>query len=62
MGTVAADRSCFSAVAFGRRHELDPAVAVLVVLPVHKPAHTLGDALLTGESPSGIVRSIFGRV
>ncbi len=39
VGTVAADRNGFSAVAQGRRHEPDAAVTVPIVVPAHEPRH-----------------------
>lgn len=62
LGTVAADRSGFSAVALEWSHELDLAVAVPVVVPVHKRTNPLARGLLTGESSAGIISPIFGRV
>jgi hypothetical protein len=36
LSTVAADLNSLTAMALLRRHKLDAAVAVLVVIPVHK--------------------------
>ena len=44
-----------------RRNEFDPALAVPVVVAVHKWGDPLAGGLLTSESSAGIVRPIFSR-
>jgi len=53
LSTVAADLNSLTAMALLRRHKLDAAVAVLVVIPVHKLGNPLAGLLFIAEWPAG---------
>ncbi len=57
--SVPADFHRLAAVALMRRHELDAAVAVPVVVPVHKRRHPQAGFLSAGEWASWVVRPVF---
>ena len=50
-----------SAVTLMGRHEFDAAVAVPVVVPVHKCHHPLAGLVFAGEWPSGVVGPVLDR-
>jgi hypothetical protein len=56
---VKIDLDGLTAVALHRSHELDLAVAVPVVVPVHKWRHPLTGGLLAREWPDGVVSRYF---
>jgi len=56
--TVAADCDGFSSVALGWRHELDAAVAVLVVVAIHELRHPGAGLLDVGEWLAWVVRHV----
>ena len=56
-----ADLYGLPAVALVGRHELDAAVAVPVVVPVHKRGHPLTGLVLAGEWSPWVVRPVFCR-
>ena len=51
----------FSAVSLSRHHELDAAVKVLMVVPVHESRHPQACFVLAAEGPLGVVRSVLDR-
>ena len=61
LGTMPADRCGSSAVALIRRHEPDGAVAVPMVVPVHKCAGPTEGLLQAAEGPPGVVRPVLDR-
>ena len=58
---MTADLRSISVVALVRSYKLDSAVAVLVVVPVHKRRHPITCALLAAERPAGVIGPIFRR-
>jgi hypothetical protein len=50
-----------SAVALMWRHELDAAVAVPVVVPIHKCSYPFAGLVLAGKGPAGVIRPVFDR-
>ena len=58
-GAVSADLNGFSAVALRWRHEPDAAVAVLVVVPIHKRTYPQAGLLHALEGTRGVVRPVF---
>jgi len=52
---VPADFHGLAAVALVGRHELDAAVAVPVVVPIHKRGHPQAGVLLARKRPAGVV-------
>ena len=56
---VAADLHGLAVVALVGRHELDAAVAVSVVVPVHKRRRSQTRFLRAGKRPSWILRPVF---
>jgi hypothetical protein len=58
MGAHPADCNGGTAVTLVRRYELDAAVTVAVVVPVHKCRYPLACLRLAGERPAGVIRSI----
>ena len=60
-GTVVADLHGLAAMALVGRHELDAAVAVSVVVPIHKRSHPLAGLAFAGEWPVGGIGPVFGR-
>ena len=59
LSTVAADLYSLTAMALFGRHKLDAAVAVLVVIPVHKGGNPEAGFLLSAEWPAGVVGPVF---
>ena len=59
-GAVSADRNGFSAVALGRRHEPDAAVAMLVVVPIHECRYPGAGLLCALERTPRVVRPVLG--
>ena len=59
LSTVAADLNSLTAMALLRRHKLDAAVAVLVVIPVHTGGNPEAGLLLAAEWPAGVVGPVF---
>jgi hypothetical protein len=57
--TVTADLYGLTAVTLLRRHELDNAMAVPLVLPVHKRRHPESGIDLAGKWPDWVIRSVF---
>ena len=57
--TVAADLHSLTVVALLRRYELDAAVAVPVVVPVHKRGHPLAGLFHAGEWPPWVIGPVF---
>ena len=60
LGALPADCDGGTAVTLVRRYELDAAVTVAVVVPVHKSRYPLASLLLAGERSAGVIRSILG--
>ena len=56
---VTADLHGISTVALVGCHELDPAVAVPVVVPVHKRCHPLAGSLHASKWPPGVIGPVF---
>ena len=56
---VPADLHGLAAVALVGRHELDAAVAVPVVVPIHKRGPPKACVLRAGKGPTRVVRSVF---
>ena len=61
LGTVARDGASFSAVPLIRCDEPNPAVAVLVVVPLNECCHPCAGFLHALEGPSGVVGPVFDR-
>lgn len=61
MGAPPAEFRGVAAVALVRRHELDAAVTVLVVVPIHERHHPFTGLCLSGERPVWVVRLVFDR-
>ncbi len=61
LGTMARDGASFSAVPLIRCDEPNPAVPVLVVVPVNKRCHPDAGFLHALEGPSGVVGPVFDR-
>ena len=59
LSTVAADLYSLTAMALLRRHKLDAAVAVLVVIPVHKGGNPEAGFFFAAEWPAGVVGPVF---
>jgi hypothetical protein len=59
--TLAADGSGMSAVALIRRNKADPAVAVLMVVPLNERCHPAAGFLLALEGSTGVIRPVFDR-
>ena len=57
---VTADLHSLTVVALVRRDELDPAVAVPVVVPVRKRRHPLAGFFHAGEWAAWVIRTVFG--
>ena len=57
---LSADLHGLSAVTLQRRYELDTAVAVPVVVPVHKRHHPLAGFFPAGEWAAWVIRTVFG--
>ena len=58
LGALPADCNGGTAVTLVRRDELDTAVTMTVVVPVHKSGYPLACLRLAGERPAGVIRSI----
>jgi hypothetical protein len=58
--TVAADLHSLTVVALMGRDELDAAVPVSVVVPVHERRHPLACLLHAGEWPPRVIRPVLG--
>ena len=58
---VTADLHSITVVALMGGHNLDPAVAVPMVVPVHKRGNPLASSLRAREWPIRVVRTVFGR-
>jgi len=58
-GTLAADLNSLTAMPLLRRHKFDSAVAVLVVIPIHKRRNPLPGFFFAAEWPVGVVRPVF---
>jgi hypothetical protein len=50
-----------AAVALVRRDELDAAVPMPVVVPIHKRGHPQAGVLRAGKGPTRVVRPVFRR-
>ena len=61
LGSLLANCLGCSAVALMWRHELDAAVAVPVVVPIHKCSYPFAGLVLAGKGPAGVVRPILER-
>ena len=61
LGTLQADCGCSTAVTLMGRDELDAAVAVPVVVPIHKSCHPLTSLRLAVERPAWVIRPVLGR-
>ena len=59
--TVTTDLHSLGIVALMGRHELDAAVAVLMVVPIDKRCHPLTSCLIAGEWAAWVVRPVFRR-
>ena len=59
--TSCADGDSLTAVALVRRHELDAAMAVFMVIPLHKGRHPQAGLLFGSEWAVGVVRPVFDR-
>ena len=57
--TVPADLQGLAAVALVGRHELDTAVAVPLVVPLHERRHPQAGFLSAGKRPSWVLRPVF---
>jgi hypothetical protein len=57
---VTTDLDGLTAVAMVWLDELDSAVMVPVVVPIHKRVHPQAGGLIALEWPPGVVRSVFG--
>jgi hypothetical protein len=57
-GPVTADLQCITVVVLVWRHELDPAVAVPMVVPSDKRRHPPASGLLAGEWTAWVVGSV----
>ena len=55
---MVADLNRITVVTLNRRHELDPAVAVLVVVPIDERGHPLTSLLFGGKWLAGVIRPI----
>ena len=58
---LAADFNRITVVTLDGRHEFDPAVAVLVVVPVDERGHPLTGLVFRGKWLAGVIRSILHR-
>jgi len=56
MASLATDGYCHTAMPLLRRNELDAAMAVLVVVPIHKCGNPLAGLLFVAEWPAGVIR------
>ena len=61
MGSLPADCCGGTAMALMGRDEFDGAVAVPVVVPIHKSRHPLAGLVFAGELPAGVVGTVFDR-
>ena len=61
IGSLLTDCGGGSAVALMGRDEFDAAVAVPVVVPIHKSRHPLAGFVFSGEWPARVVGSVFDR-
>ncbi len=59
MVSLAADLHSLTAMALLGRNEFDAAMAVLVVIPIHKRGNPLAGFFFATERPVGIVRPVF---
>ena len=59
MASLATDGYCHTAMPLLRRNELDAAMAVLVVVPIHKCGNPLAGLLFVAEWPAGVIRPVF---
>ena len=60
-GSPQAEFDRVAAVTLVRRHELDAAVTVLMVVPIHERHHPLTGLCLAGKRPVWVVRTVFDR-
>ena len=56
---VVADLNRITVVTLNRRHELDPAVAVLVVVPIDELGDPLAGLVFGGKWLAGVIRPVF---
>ena len=61
MGSLLADCRGGTAMALMGRDEFDAAVAVPVVVPIHKCCHPLAGLVFAGERPARVVGPVFDR-
>ena len=61
IGSLLTDCGGGSAVALMGRDEFDAAVAVPVVVPIHKSRHPLAYLVFAGERPAGVVGTVLDR-
>ena len=61
IGSLLADCVGSPAMTLMGRHEFDGAVAVPVVVPVHKGRHPIAGLVLAGKGPAGVVGPVFDR-
>ena len=59
MASLAADLNSLTAMTLLRRNEFDAAMAVLVVIPIHKRGNPLAGIFFAAERPVWIVRPVF---
>ena len=59
ISTLFANCYCPAAMALVRRNEFDAAMAVLVVIPIHKRGNPFAGFFFAAERPVGIVRPVF---
>ena len=59
VSTLAADPNSLTAMPLLRRNEFDAAMAVLVVIPIHKRRNPLAGFFFAAEWPAGVVGPVF---
>ena len=60
ISTLFANCYRLTAIALVRRNEFDAAMAVLVVMPIHKSGNPLVGFFFAAEWPVGVIRPVYG--